>query len=298
MLRDRFGRPATHIRLSVTNRCNYSCIYCHREGLDRVDEELSPEDWDFLVGVAVKLGLKFYKITGGEPLLYGGIVEVVNSVRRHGGIPSITTNGYLLEEFAESLARAGIDHINVSIHSLKRDIYAALTGLDSLDRVLAGVEKALKWGIKLKINYLVLKPNVDEVSDILHFASSYSADINLIELIPLGVSRELYEKLHVNLDSVVQYLETVSVRKDMESFQNRTVYILPSGSRVYVIKGYGNPLMCAACSRIRIGPNGRMKLCLYGNFYQDLRPLIEARKEAELTKAIASAIEMREPYFR
>ncbi|MCS7099553.1 MAG: radical SAM protein, partial [Sulfolobales archaeon] len=279
-------------------RCNYSCIYCHREGLDSSDEELSPEDWDFLVSAVVKLGFKFYKITGGEPLLYRGVVEVVESIRKYGGIPSITTNGYLLKEFAKPLSRAGVDHVNVSLHSLRRDVYTALTGSDALDRVLAGVREALECGIKLKINYLVLKPNLGEVADLLDFASSSGLDVNLIELIPLGVSREVYEKLHVNLDSVIEYLENVSIGKSVEPFQNRTVYTLPSGSRIYVIKGYGNPLMCAGCSRIRIGPDGRIKLCLYGDPYIDLKPLIKARNEVELVKAIARAVEVREPYFR
>ncbi len=298
MLKDRFGRPVTHVRLSVTNRCNYSCVYCHREGLTYSSEELSPEDWDFFIRVATGLGLRYYKVTGGEPLLYGGIVDVISSVRRYGGIPSITTNGYLLKEFAEPLSRAGIDHINVSLHSLKRDVFAALTGYDALDKVLSGIREALNYGIKLKINYLVLKPNLSEIWSLLDFASSNGLDVNVIELIPLGVSKELYESLHVDLDGIVSYLETVSIKKHVEQFQNRTVYTLPSGIKVYVIKGYGNPLMCAGCSRIRVGPDGKLKLCIYREVYLDLKQSIKARKEFEVMEILAKAVEAREPYFR
>lgn len=299
MYRDRFGRPVTHVRLSVTNRCNYFCAYCHREGIDYPPaEELSPEDWDFLIGVATQLGLKYYKVTGGEPLLYSGIVDVVRSIRKHGGIPSITTNGYLLKELAEPLSKAGVDHINVSLHSLNREVFSALTGYDALERVLAGIQEALDRGIKLKINYLVLRPNLSEAVSLLNFASSRGMDVNVIELIPLGISKELYESLHADLDGIIGHLEAISVGKHIEPFQNRTVYILPSGVRVYVIKGYGNPLMCAGCSRIRVGPDGKLKLCLYGDAHLDLRPSIKARDDAEVRKTLIRAIEMREPYFR
>lgn len=299
MLKDRFGRPATHIRLSVTNRCNYFCVYCHREGLDYPSaEELSPEDWDFFIRVATQLGLRYYKVTGGEPLLYSGIVDVVTSIRKYGGVPSITTNGYLLKELAEPLSKAGVDHINVSLHSLNREVFSALAGYDALDRVLVGIREALDRGIKLKINYLVLKPNLGEATSLFDFASSKGADVNVIELIPLGMSKELYESLHADLDSIIDYLEATSIKKHTESFQNRTVYTLPSGIRVYVIKGYGNPLMCAGCSRIRVGPDGKLKLCLYGKAHLDLRPSIKARNEAEVRKTLIRAVEMREPYFR
>lgn len=298
MLKDRFSRLVTHARLSVTNRCNYSCIYCHREGLDYSTRELSPEDWDFFIKIAIELGIKYYKVTGGEPLLYDGIVDVLTSIRKYGGISSITTNGYLLKEFAESLSKAGVDHTNVSLHSLRREVFAALTGYDALDKVLAGIREALGYGIKLKINYLVLRPNLSEALNLLDFASSNGIDVNLIELIPLGVSKELYEELHVGLDNVINHLEVISIKKYIEPFQNRTVYTLPTGIKVYVIKGYGNPLMCAGCSRIRIGPDGKIKLCLYREIHLDLGPLIKERNEAEVRKTLVKAIEVREPHFR
>ncbi len=300
MLRDRFGRPLTHLRISVTNSCNYSCVFCHREGFfEDSGEELSPEDWDFFIEVAAGLGLRYYKFTGGEPLLYRGIVDVVASVKKHGGVPSITTNGYLLREFAEPLSKAGVDHINVSLHSLRREVYAAITGRDSLDEVLAGIREALKHGIRLKINYLVLKPNIDEASSLIEFASENGVDVNVIELIPLGMTKDLYEELHADLGGIVKHLEAVSIEKRVEAFQNRVVYVLPSGAWVYVIKGYGYPLLCAGCTRIRVGPDGRLKLCLYrGDVYLDTRPSIKARDADGVRRAIMKAAELREPYFR
>lgn len=300
MLRDRFGRPLTHVRISVTNSCNYSCVFCHREGFPGSSgNELSPEDWDFFIGVATRLGLRYYKFTGGEPLLYRGIVEVVESVRRHGGVPSITTNGYLLKELAGPLSRAGVDHINVSLHSLRREVYSAITGSDSLERVLEGIREALRHGIRLKINYLAMRANLAEARSIIGFASTNGADVNLIELVPLGMDGGLYEELHADLDDVVGYLEAVSVEKRVEPFQNRTVYVLPSGTKVYVVRGYGNPLLCSGCTRIRLGPDGKLKLCLYRDgVYLDLGPLIRARDEDGVRRAIMKAAELREPYFR
>ena len=300
MLRDRFGRPVTHVRVSVTNACNYSCVFCHREGFlgDR-GEELSPEDWDFFIRVATRLGLKYYKFTGGEPLLYEGIVDVVASVRRHGGVPSVTTNGYLLKELAEPLARAGVDHVNVSLHSLRREVYASITGSDSLDRVLAGISEALKHGIRLKVNYLVMKPNIGEARSLIEFASERGIDVNLIELIPLGMDGRLYEELHADIGDVVKYLEGVSVEKRVEAFQNRAVYVLQTGAKVYIVRGYGNTLLCAGCTRIRVGPDGKLKLCLYkDDVYLDMKPSIRARDEEGVRRAIVKAVELREPYFR
>ena len=253
----------------------------------------------FFVRVASELGLRYYKITGGEPLLYEGIVGVVRSVRDHGGVPSITTNGYMLKEYAGPLSNAGVDHLNVSLHSLRREVYAALTGRDALDRILDGIREALDYGIRTKLNYLVLRPNLPEVKDLLEFASSRGLDVNLIELIPLGVSGEAFERLHVELDGVVEYLERASVRKDIEPFQNRPVYTLPSGSRVYVVKGYGNPRLCAGCTRIRVGPDGRLKLCMYrDDVYIDLGRAIRSRDGPGLQRAILEAVKLREPYFK
>jgi len=299
MLRDPYGRPATHVRISVTNRCNYSCVFCHREGFSYAGSELEPEDWAFFTDVAVGLGFKYYKLTGGEPLLYSGLDKVIRYIRERGGVPSITTNGYLLGELAGGLSESGVDHVNVSLHSLKPEVYSLITGVNALDRVISGMRKALDYGVKLKINYLILKHNVDELADVLNLASELGVDVNLIELIPLGMDRGVFEALHVELDDIEGSVKSMALGVGVEEFQNRVVYTLKTGIRVYVIKGYGNYLLCAGCTRVRVGPDGRMKLCLYrDDVYVDLRPAIASRDRAELERLIRLGVSMRVPYFR
>jgi len=299
MLRDPYGRPATHVRISVTNRCNYSCVFCHREGFSYPSSELEPEDWAFFTDVAIGLGFKYYKLTGGEPLLYNGVDVVVRYIRERGGVPSITTNGYLLGELVGKLSEAGVDHVNVSLHSLKPEVYSLITGVNSLERVISGIRKAIDYGMRLKINYLVLKYNVSELVDVLNLASELGVDVNLIELIPLGMDRRLFEDLHVELDAIEKDVESMALEVGVENFQNRTVYTLRTGIKVYVIKGYGNHLLCSGCTRVRVGPDGRMKLCLYrDDIYVDLRPAIVSRDRAELERLIRLGVSMRVPYFR
>jgi len=299
MLRDSYNRPATHVRISVTNRCNYSCVFCHREGFSYSSNELRPEDWAFFTDVAVRLGFKYYKLTGGEPLLYEGVDRVVGYIRERGGIPSITTNGYLLREFARRLSEAGVDHVNVSLHSLKPEVYSLIAGVNALNRVISGIREALDYGIRLKINYLVLRYNIGELADVLNLASKLGVDVNLIELIPLGMDRRVFDDLHVELEAVEREVRSLAIDTGVEEFQNRVVYRLRTGIRVYVIKGYGNYLLCAGCTRVRVGPDGRMKLCLYrDDIYVDLGPAIISRDRAELERLIRLGVSLREPYFR
>jgi cyclic pyranopterin phosphate synthase len=299
MLRDSYGRPATHVRISVTNRCNYSCVFCHREGFSYSSSELRPEDWAFFTDVAVRLGFKYYKLTGGEPLLYEGVDRVVGYIRERGGIPSVTTNGYLLGEFARRLSEAGVDHVNVSLHSLKPEVYSLIAGVNALDRVISGIREALDYGMRLKINYLVLRYNIGELADVLNLASKLGVDVNLIELIPLGTDRRVFDDLHVELEAVEREVRSLAIDTGVEEFQNRVVYRLRTGIRVYVIKGYGNYLLCAGCTRVRVGPDGRMKLCLYrDDIYVDLGPAIISRDRAELERLIRLGVSLREPYFR
>ena len=168
-----------------------------------------------------------------------------------------------------------------------------------MDRVISGIRKALDYGVKLKINYLVLKQNVDELVDVINLASELGVEVNLIELIPLGLDRGVFEVLHVELGSIESRVKSMSLGVEVENFQNRVVYTLKTGIRVYIIKGYGNHLLCAGCTRVRVGPDGRMKLCLYrDDIYVDLRPAIVSRDRAELERLIRLGVSMRVPYFR
>ena len=303
-LQDPYGRIVDSLRLIVTNKCNYHCIFCHREGLNQVvntsEEKLKPGDYGFLAKTARSIGIKYYKLTGGEPLLRRDIHEIVREIKPYADEVSIVTNGSLLREKAKQLAESGVDRVNVSLHSLREDVYKYLTGgVNELKAVLEGLKVSLDYGLRVKLDFVVMKSNINEIPEILKLAENYGLDINLIELIPLGTPREVYIREHVKLDSILEFLERNATEKATREFQNRSVYVLPSGIRVEVVIGYGNPLMCSACTRLRLTPEGYIKTCLYVEEPRiDLYRAITTRNELEVLEGFKKAIISRRPYFK
>ncbi len=298
-LRDRFGRPVTKMRISVTLRCNHRCIFCHREGISKVRlYELSPSEIGFVAEVASELGIRDFKVTGGEPLIREDIVEVISYLSRHGDRVSITTNGSLLSKYAYQLKEAGLSYANVSLHSLNNEVFRKITGGD-LSNVINGILSAVEAGITVKLDYLVLKWNSSEFREILNFASKLGLNVNVIELIPLGLAFKSWKELHVPIDPIEGYLEKTSVKKIIRRFQNRPTYVLPTGISVTLVKGYENPELCSGCDRIRLTPDGRIKTCIYRDDLQvDLLPAIKARDRQQLENLLRKAVEIREPYFK
>ncbi|RLE86995.1 MAG: GTP 3',8-cyclase MoaA, partial [Thermoprotei archaeon] len=170
MLKDRFKRPLLHLRITVTMACNYACIYCHREGElgSRRPDELKPYEIYLIGKAASELGIRKFKLTGGEPLLRDDIFEIVNLLNSLQPLDlALTTNGYFLLEYAYKLREAGLRRVNVSIPSLRREVYREITGVDGLEKTLKGVEAAIDAGFNpVKINYVLLRGfNEDEFWD-------------------------------------------------------------------------------------------------------------------------------------
>ncbi len=301
MLIDRFGRPLTHMRISVTLRCNHSCIFCHMEGIplsQSLRNELSPEEYGLIAKAAGDLGIKYYKLTGGEPLLRNDIVDIIREIRPYASSISLTTNGSLLAKYAKDLKEAGIDYINVSLHSLKPGVFKFITG-GNLNSVLKGIEEALNVGIKLKIDFLALKFNENEFKEIIDYASKYGLDMNVIELIPLGIATNVWKSMHVGLNGIEKFLEGIAIKKYVKEFQNRPTYILPTGIKVTIVKGYANPDLCMKCTRIRLTPDGKLKLCIYRNdLYIDLKPALKMKDVDRIKELIVKANRLREPFFK
>ncbi len=298
---DRFGRPVNRLRVSVTLRCNHACIFCHREGISasRVEGELSANDLGFVAEVASSLGITGFKLTGGEPLVRDDIVDVVSAISQHIKDVSLVTNASRLKKFAQGLAEAGLSRVNVSLHSLREDVFRRITGGGSLSDVLEGIEAAIDAGLKVKLNYLVLSLNAGEFKDVIDYASGIGADLNVIELIPVGTPLNVYRELHAELDPVEDYLRRQAVKVWLAEFQNRPTYLMPSGIKVYVIKGFGNPYLCARCTRLRMTPDGKLQTCIYRpDLTVDARDAILRRDVDGLKEAFRRATELREPYFK
>jgi cyclic pyranopterin phosphate synthase len=301
MLRDGFGREVDSFRIVVTTRCNYNCVFCHREGLTGLGraEVLTPDDYRYLAYVSRKLGILYFKITGGEPLLRRDTPDIVKGIREYSKEVSLTTNGYFLKNLAGKLADAGLDRLNVSVHSLNDEVYQAITRTrGSVKLILEGIEQALEHGIKVKLNFLAMKINIGEFEKIIEYASSKGVDVNVIELIPLGTPHHVYLEQRTSIDPIIEKLHRVSSNITISNFQNRPVYTLPSGIRVTVIKGYGNPDLCARCTRLRLTPEGWIKTCIFlEEPFVDISKELKNKDEYGVVEKIKKAVSIRKPYF-
>lgn len=305
MLVDKYGRKLTHLRISVTHDCNYGCIFCHREGELGGRDFLKPEHIGLVSYVASQLGIRYFKLTGGEPLFRDDVARIVAEVKREGGGEvSITTNGFFLKERIRDLVDAELDRINVSLHSLKRDVYRLLTRVDGLERVLEGLILAKDYGLPVKLNFVLTGYNYGEIDALLDFASKNGFNVNIIEVIPVGLGNLNFEKIFYSIDGVASHLEKIAVKKIVRDLQSRPVYILPSGIGVELIASYCNPYFCAKCTKIRLTHDGKLKPCINRNDnLVDIRWILEGNMSREekidlITKAFYKANELREPYFR
>ncbi len=299
MIRDPYGRPIKSARISITNKCNMNCIYCHREGLDKEEIEMTPEEIERIVRVLARFGISKIKITGGEPLVREDIVEIVRRIRSIEGIEEISmvTNGYYLEEYAKPLKNAGLDRINVSLDTLDPNKYKMLTGCNNLEKVLRGIEEAYHAGLSpIKINVVVLKDiNDDEIFKIIRKFSRRGFVIQLIELI--DSNKEFFEKHHLDLNIIEEYLERISQRIIVRKMHARKRFYI-NGAEIETVKFIHNKNFCANCNRIRITPDGKFKPCLMRNdnlvdFLSYIRKGCDDKKLEEL---FLEAVKRREPF--
>ncbi len=289
------------LRIVVNDVCNFNCVFCHFEGQKPMSGVLSPEDIGFVALAFRKLGVGDFKITGGEPLLRRDIVEVVGEIDKCGPEDiSMTTNGLLLERLSSPLADAGLKRVNVSLHSLRRDRYRRIMGVDALERVLRGIRAAIDSGLQVKINVVLLRENMDEVPDIIGFASKLGARVQIIELMPVNDGITIFDSMYVDINKLVDLLVTtrgarlVGTRRDLH---NRPVLEV-DGVHVEIVKNWNNPTFCAACTTMRLTSDGKLKTCLYRDPAVDLYPAIRARDEEMLMDLIMRANSVREPRWR
>lgn len=303
-LRDLFGRPVENLRISVTQRCNFKCFYCHHEGetYDSKDEML-PEEIERIVRVAASLGVYEVKLTGGEPLIRSDIVDIVQRISRTPGIKdvSMTTNGYFLKKYAVRLKEAGLTRINISLSTLNPKKFKAITGVDSYENVMDGIMEAVRAGLNpIKVNMVLLKGlNDDEVDDMIKFVKDNGLILQIIEFEQV---REdfLYKKYHVSLDNLERKLREEASRIITRRMHYRKKYILGSGAEVEVVKPMHNTEFCLHCNRIRLTSDGKLKPCLFrnDNLVDLLRPIRNGADDKYLKKLFIKAVEMREPYFK
>jgi cyclic pyranopterin phosphate synthase len=298
---DPFGRGISYLRVSVTDRCDFRCVYCMSEDMTFLPkaEVLSLEELDRLCSAFVSRGVRKLRLTGGEPLVRRGIITLFQSLSRHlasGALDelTVTTNGSQLEKHAQALADTGVRRINVSLDTLDADKFRAITRWGDLTKVLAGIDAAQRAGLAVKINTVALKGvNEHELPALLAWAHGRDMDLTLIEVMPLG---------ETGIGRVDQYLPLslvrarLSERYKLEDIDYRTggparyVNVAETGGRL----GFITPLthnFCESCNRVRVTCTGTLYMCLGQDDAADLRgPLRASENDDVLHAAIDHAI--------
>ena len=301
MLIDPFERHVTYLRVSVTDRCDFRCVYCMSEHMSFLPkaELLTLEELDRLCSAFVGLGVRKLRITGGEPLVRRGIVGLFASLGRHlesGALDelTLTTNGSQLPRHAAALYAAGVRRINVSLDTRDPETFARITRWGRLDKVLEGIRAAQAAGLRIKINTVALRGvNEDEIEDLVVWCAEQGHDLTFIETMPLG---------EIDGDRTEQYLPLSLVRArlrrrwTLDDSAHRTggparyVTLRETGQRL----GFITPLthnFCESCNRVRLTCTGTLYMCLGQEDAADLRtPLRRSESDQALVAAIREAI--------
>ncbi len=304
VLFDNCGRPLLNFRIAVTQRCNYRCGYCHKEGEDCSRGEcpdLKASEIVHLANIAVGLGISRVKLTGGEPLMRKDLCEIVAGIAAIPGLRdlSLTTNGSLLAFEAQRLHDCGLRRLNVSLPTLNDEIYHKLTD-GRLENVLAGVEAAVKAGLSpVKLNMVVLSGiNVDAVPEMMEFASKTGTILQLIELDPANVNNAYFATYHELLNSYEKILSEKAIGVETRRFMhNRRVYRLRDLT-VEVVHPTENGEFCAHCARLRVTSDGKLKTCLMrnDNLVDVVTPMRNGAGDDELRSLFVRANGLREPF--
>jgi len=297
---DPYNRKITGLRISLTQRCNLNCRYCHHEGESRSSEEMTSDEILRIVKIASSLGIRRVKYTGGEPLLRSDLKDIIKgSVSIGLDDVAITTNGTLLKGRISELIGAGLRRMNVSIPSLDPSLYKSLTGGD-LTKTIDGIAEAAGGGINIKINTVLMKGvNESEVRRFLELASSVNASLQFIELEDLNLDPSFFSNYYLDLSKLESMLQKIServlIRDDMNQ---RRIYIV-GGTPVEVVRPNNNPDFCARCSRIRVTTDGKIKPCLMrsDNLVDILGPMRRGASNEDLRLLFLRAVSLRSPYY-
>ena len=299
---DGFGRTVRYLRVSVTDRCDLRCVYCMSEHMTFLPkaEVLTLEELDRIASAFVATGTRKLRLTGGEPLVRKGLMTLVARLGRHlrsGALDelTLTTNGTRLAEFAAELAAHGFRRINVSLDTLKPDLFARLTRGGDLAKVLTGIDAAQAAGLAVKINTVALAhDNAAEIPALIQWAHGRGMDLTLIETMPLG---------EIEADRTDQFLSLEAVRRELAGYWTLTDLPLSTGGPARYVEiaetggrlGLITPLshnFCEACNRVRLTCTGTLHTCLGREDAADLRAVIRSgADDAALIAAIRGAVD-------
>ncbi|EGK3547225.1 GTP 3',8-cyclase MoaA [Campylobacter coli] len=286
MLIDQFGRKINYLRISVTQRCNFRCLYCMPKipfNHQPKENLLSFEELFLFVKVAIDEGIEKIRITGGEPLLRKDLsvfIKMINDYKKDLDL-AITTNGFLLKDFAKDLKDAGLKRLNISLDTLESKKAKILAQKDVLDSVLAGIDEALSVGLKVKLNTVVLKGlNNDELIPLLEFAKSKNIQIRFIEFME---NIHAYGKLQgLKRDEIIQILSQKYQVKLIKKAEKAPVSIYSADGYEFGIIDPHSHEFCDSCNRIRLSAEGLLIPCLY---FDEALSIKEAVRKGDINAA-------------
>lgn len=288
-MKDGYNRKINYMRLSVTDKCNFSCAYCKADDCTSNCELISFDELYNISKAAVDCGINKIRITGGEPLVRDGIIDFCSRLSKLQGLNELTmtTNGYLLKEYAYDLKKAGISRLNISMDTLNKDKFKSITNVDGLSRVLEGIDEAIKCGFDdIRINVVLIGGfNDDEIIDFVNLTKDHPYFIRFIELMPIGVCKNWSDNFFITSDKVLEIvkdLKRVSFNGVAETYK-----IDGFKGEVGLIRPMTNKF-CDVCNRIRVTANGKLKPCLHSSVEYDLHNLSTEQLIKTILEAIAN----------
>jgi len=301
LLIDPYGRKVTGLRISITDKCNLSCMYCHNEGAEccvssPTGYEMAPELICGIVREAAKFGIRKIKFSGGEPLFRKDFEDILSCLPPLKEV-SATTNGIMLEARAKSLKAAGLDRVNISLDTLIPEKYEAITGASagSLEKVIKGIDSAVKAGLTpVKLNMVLLKGvNDNEIDSMMEFVRQYKGKV-ILQLIELMNIDPKLSKYMIDSKALEKSLAEKASEVRIRHLHHRKKYII-NGVEVEFVRPMDNSEFCAYCSRLRVTADGKFKPCLLVN--DNLVDIRKARSPEEIEKLLRLAVSQRKPYY-
>lgn len=291
-LTDSYGRTINSLRISITNRCNLNCIYCHHEGETRdINSEITIETIKNIVKASKTFGVNKVKFSGGEPLMRDDFEDIIKSLPELKDI-SATTNGILLESRAQSLAESGLDRINISLPSLSPEKYREVTGGD-INKVLRGIDAAVECLAPVKLNMVLLRGiNDAEINKMMDFVRKYGGKV-ILQLIEL-MDFQKTSRYRVDIDAVEHFLESQASSIKERAMHRRKKYYI-DGVEVELVRPIDNTRFCANCSRLRVTSDGKLKPCLLSS---DALVDVNNREPEEIAELLTAVMAKREPFYK
>ncbi|PKM67846.1 MAG: GTP 3',8-cyclase MoaA [Firmicutes bacterium HGW-Firmicutes-2] len=293
---DSYGRKINYLRLSVTDRCNLRCQYCMPEnGIEKMEHKdiLSIEEMDTIVGIFAKMGITKIRLTGGEPLVRGGILTLIKKIKAHQEIKEValTTNGLLLKEMARDLKDSGLDRVNISVDSLDPEKFSRMTRGGHLEDLLAGIKEAKRVGLTpIKLNVVLIGGfNDDEIPDFVAMTKDQAIDVRFIELMPIGEVARWSKSNFLANQTVLERVPELTPVEDEDPASPAKYYRLPGGKGKVGLISPITCKFCEDCNRIRLTPEGKLKYCLHSDEEFDLKKALD--EGVDLSKYIIESIQ-------